>query len=393
MTGFSESTLRIIELPELAPHLPFFFDDCSLAFYLRIRNKTLWWIIKNTNKHYTVSKIPKKKGTRLIHKPSIALKAILRRALVRVLEPLQEQLGDHVTAYRPGRSVRDAVLQHIPPCPICDGMPWGTSALKHECPREGTCVQLDLRDFFPTHRRAWIRHYFKSLGYGHDVSGYLAALFTVTNIPNPKAHKPGKRDLSYKKYFSGVPQGAPTSGAICNLVADHRLDRHMLPRLKHWNEVHGLEGTSQWVYTRYADDMTFSCGRKLDEQERHDFTKDIVTLIRRAGYEINKTKTRHSQNGKRRSLLGMTFNHRPNYRADKYDSLRSLTRNCMRNGFETQFERAGFASAEELIDWLRGTLLWVNQINPKKGARLLQMFQTATEFELVPPVSGLTEVE
>ena len=378
MTGFSESTLRIIELPQLEPHLPYLFDDCSLAFHLRIRNKTLWWLIRNTNRHYTVSKIPKKKGTRLIHKPSNTLKAILKRALVRILEPLQEGLGDHVTAYRPGRAVRDAVLQHIPPCPVCEEMPWGTSACKHNCPREGSCIQLDLKDFFPTHRRSWIRNYFKELGYGHDVSGYLAALFTVTNIPNPKRGKPGKYDAAHRKHFSGVPQGAPTSGAICNLIADHRLDKHILPRLAHWDKVHGLDGTSRWVYTRYADDMTFSCGKQLNPQERGEFIKNMVTIIRKAGYEVNKTKTRYSQNGKRRALLGMTFNHRPNYRADKYDSLRSLTHNCMRHGFESQFERAGFDSVDELTDWLRGTLLWVKQINPEKGARLIQMFEAAT---------------
>lgn len=388
MTGFSESTLRIIELPQLEPHLPYLFDDCSLAFYLRIRNKTLWWIIRNTNKHYTMSKIPKKRGTRLIHKPSNTLKAILKRALVRILEPLQEGLGDHVTAYRPGRSVRDAVLQHIPPCPVCEEMPWGTSAPKHDCPREGTCVQLDLKDFFPTHRRAWIREYFKSLGYSHGVSGYLAALFTVTNIPNPKRGKPVKYDATHRKHFSGVPQGAPTSGAICNLIADHRLDKYIIPQLAHWNEVHGLGGTSKWVYTRYADDMTFSCGKQLSSQERGEFIKDMVTVTRKAGYEINKTKTRYSQNGKRRALLGMTFNHRPNYRADKFDSLRSLTYNCMRHGFESQFERAGFGSVGEFTDWLRGTLLWVNQINPEKGSRLMAMFEAATPMKEEPHVKN-----
>jgi hypothetical protein len=224
----------------------------------------------------------------------------------------------------------------------------------------------------------------------------MAALFTVTRMPNPKFQppvKPGEVDWANRPYFTGVPQGAPTSGALCNLIADRRLDRHIFPALERWNTVHGLEGPARWVYTRYADDLTFSCGKKLNDRERGEFMKDIVTIARRAGYEINGKKTRYSQNGKRRSLLGMTFNQLPNYRADKYGSLRCLTHNCAKHGFESQFERAGFGSAAELTDWLRGMLNWVNQINPEKGAKLLTMFRTASELQITEPVTGLTEAK
>jgi hypothetical protein len=199
----------------------------------------------------------------------------------------------------------------------------------------------------------------------------------VTNIPNPEAHRKGKKDWSQRRFFSGVPQGSPTSGAVCNLVADFRLDSKILPKLEYWNTQHNLEGASKWVYTRYADDMTFSCGIPLSVSQRKEFTKDMITLIRRAGYEINPTKTRYSQNGKRRHLLGMTFNQRPNYRADKYAALRCLTFNCAKHGFASQFERAGFKTAYELSDWLRGILQWVAQINPEKGGRLLEVYHAA----------------
>jgi hypothetical protein len=48
-----------------------------------------------------------------------------------------------------------------------------------------------------------------------------------------------------------LPQGACATPAISNLAA-RKLDR-------------GLSGTARkmgWTYTRYADDLTFSCGRE-----------------------------------------------------------------------------------------------------------------------------------
>jgi len=366
MPGFKETTLHEIELPSLPDYAPYIFDDASLAALLRIRTSTLWWILLYPNNQYSRYTIPKKRGLRVIHAPRKGMKYILRRANAYLLSPLHEQLGQHVTAYRAGRSVRDAVLQHIPFCPVCAA---GKATEQHDCPKHGTCIQLDLQDFFPTTRRAWIRNYFKHVGYSHLVAGYLASLLTVTNIPN-KAFP----EFSTRRTFTGAPQGAPTSGAICNLVADWRLDTKILRLLSQWNRAEGYSNSSphRWRYTRYADDMTFTIGNKMHGPGVTERLRQISEVIHQAGYKVNKRKTRWSAYWRRKQLLGMTFNEHPNLPADQYRRLRAIVHNCTRYGIDSQFTKAGFDNSDNFTDWLLGFSNWAQDINPAKCGPLHQ---------------------
>ena len=47
--GFAESTFDTITVPE-TEHL--LIDDCTLAFFLGFRNKTLWHLIQNKENQY-----------------------------------------------------------------------------------------------------------------------------------------------------------------------------------------------------------------------------------------------------------------------------------------------------------------------------------------------------
>lgn len=378
MTGFKKSLIVIHELPNLPDYVPFIFDDCSLASLLRIKTSTLWWVLRNIDDQYSQIRKKKKRGYRIIHRPKRHTKAILRRANDVLLEPLQKQLGPHVTAYRTGKSTRDAVIQHIPSCPICEELPLHTTAPDHACPRLGTCIQLDLHDFFPSTRRSWIRKYFKHIGYGHSVSSYLASLFTVTDIPNLQYRKRKAHNLPTRKHFTGVPQGAPTSGAICNLIADYRLDRKIFTMLHQWEKEPGLSGAPNWTYTRYSDDLTLTCKTRLTPAAEVRVKNQLYQIIRDAGYQVNTTKTRStSGNNQRRHLLGMTFNRHPNYQQDRYRRIRAIVHNCATFGIESQYTKANFGTPAEFINQLRGTLYWIRQINNNKGQTLLDKFLPA----------------
>lgn len=384
MVGFAQSSLVLHEFPSIPPHAPLILDDCALAFLLRIRTKSLWWLISVAKRNYKKHRIPKKKGARIIHAPEKHMLAILRRANARILDPLQEQLGAHVTAYRPGLGVRDAVLQHIPPCPICDATESTQTPKRHDCPRRGTCIKMDIKDFYPSTSRTLVRRYFKRLGYSHDVSSYLAALFTVTDLPNP-AHNPNKKyNPDIPKFRTGVPQGAPTSGAICNLVANHRIDRRIFHVLASWNTKLELTGHYAWKYTRYSDDMTFTCGRELPPETRKEIIADLTAAVSKSGYRINHSKTRSTAGWRgQRYLLGMVFNDHPNYQRKRYRRLRAIVHNCSVSGLSTQFEKAGFEDVHTFQNWLRGTIGWVMQINSKRGQPLLDEYHQALELHPV----------
>lgn len=379
--GYSNSSITTIELPKNVPeYLPLAIDDCSLAFHLGFRNKILWYVLYDTTAQYRRILIPKAKGgLRVIHEPSDIMKRMSKNLLVRFFDPLQERLTPHVSAYRKGLSVKDAVTQHIRPCPICEAATPDKTPPKHNCPRCGTFIHLDLKDFFPSTTRARVRNYIKTLGYSHDVAGLIANLTIVQDIPNPKYQKKLAVTSNYKvpRFFTGVPQGAPASGAICNLTANHYLDQKIIKYLAEQDERAGLTEERKWVYTRYSDDLSFSCGISLSLEERKQIIADLSDIIYRAGYRVNKSKTRSVQGYQRRILLGMVFNQKPNIPKEIYYRFRAIVHNCATRGFETQFEKAKQPSAAAMVDWLKGKVNWFTQINENKGTKLQQVLNLA----------------
>jgi len=82
-------------------------------------------------------------------------------------------------------------------------------------------------------------------------------------------------DGSKKDYYV-LPQGAPTSPIITNMICD-KLD-HRLGGLAH---RFGLN------YTRYADDITFSSMHNVF-QENSDFRKELLRIIGDQGFVLNE---------------------------------------------------------------------------------------------------------
>lgn len=367
--GYGFTSIDTIELPDIEKSL-YILDDCSLAFHLGFKNRVFWYAINCREDMYKVYAIPKRRGgKRLIHAPNPMMKTLLRQAHNKLLVPLQESLGDHVTAYRRGRSTKQAVAQHIPKCEICDAEDKSKTPKNHRCPRRGTYINMDLQDFFPSTRRSWIRNYFKELGYSHFVAGLIAQLLTV-NMPNPRYGTKFERPEE-RKYISGVPQGSPASGAICNIIADWKLDKNILTYMDELNARHNLTDPEwQWKYTRYSDDLAFTCGKNLPLKVKENIAKKLVTICNQSGYRVNKRKTRITNTFYRKQLLGIVFNVHPNVAKDEYLKLRALIHNCLVQGFNTQYRKAQKENEEELISWLKGKVNYVQQINPDRGARL-----------------------
>lgn len=379
--GYRETDVNIITLPTLPNNVPYVVDDFSLATSLGFRNQILWWILTKPDAHYEMFNIPKsKRGKfRYIHSPAPAMKLLSERLNKRFLDPLQNKLGPHVTAYRHGHSITDAVKSHIRKCPICDEAPKGATPANHNCPKKGTYIHMDLRDFFTRTSRAWVRNYFKSLGYSHTVASYLSALTTVSNIPNPVRKRRGNKD-EIAETVAGVPQGAPTSGAICNLIADKKLDPILLSLMRTLNLRDNLTDEWGWRYTRYSDDLTFTCGKEYTPAEQEYIVKQISSIINTSGYRVNKAKTVIAQGYSRKKMLGVVFNQVPNYPRKEYMRIRAITHNCLTHGFKAEYEKAGCVSVPKFVSWLRGKINWINQINPTKGAALLQEFNEALEL-------------
>ena len=108
---------------------------------------------------------------------------------------------------------------------------------------------------------------------------------------------------------TGLPQGAPTSVAVADIVlfpVDIRLG--------------GLATKQGLTYTRYIDDLTFSGGQRVVRYQK--VAHKIVTEL---GWELN-AKGGVVGHGQRHTLLGAVVNYKPNVCGEYYREVRSYLR-------------------------------------------------------------------
>jgi hypothetical protein len=194
-------------------------------------------------------------GRRVIEEPEEQLKRVQRLILRRLLGRLRSHAAAH------GFERRHSIV---------------TAALPHA--RRAVVLRMDVQDFFPSTRAKRVQSYFRRTGWGAEASALLTKLCT---------------------HREGLPQGAPTSPRLSNLV-NFRLDA----RLDALARTHGAS------YTRYADDMTFSFGS--DEHE------SLVAVIRTTkkvlleeGYRLHtERKLRVLRPHMRQTVAGLVVNER-----------------------------------------------------------------------------------
>ncbi|MDE6026518.1 MAG: reverse transcriptase family protein, partial [Muribaculaceae bacterium] len=164
-------------------------------------------------KAYIEFEIPKKYGgTRRISSPNSQLKRI-QQCINLMLQTLCE-VSQEATGFVPDRSIVTNAEKHL------------DSSVIFNC---------DLKDFFPSITKEMVR---KSLA--EELQNYQVSR-EVVNMLSSLVTAPRKDGVE------ALPQGAPTSPVVSNLVLK-KLDR----RLSIFAEKNGYR------YSRYADDITFS---------------------------------------------------------------------------------------------------------------------------------------
>lgn len=156
-----------------------------------------------------------------------------------------------------------------------------------------------------------------------------------------------------------LPQGAPTSPALANLVA-YRLDARLA----------GLAGAGQASYTRYADDLVFSGGEPFARSLRR-FVTTVAGIVLEEGFAIQHRKTRIMRQATRQRAAGIVINERVNSSRKDYDILKAILHNCVRDGSSEQ-NRAGITNFRA---HLAGRVAHVSSLNPARGDRLRRVFE------------------
>jgi len=156
-----------------------------------------------------------------------------------------------------------------------------------------------------------------------------------------------------------LPQGAPTSPSLANLMA-HRLDCRL----------NGLAKSAGAAYTRYADDLAFSGGEPFHHRvERFALHAAAITL--EEGLAVNHRKTRMMRQGVRQQLAGVVVNRKPNLRRKDLELLEAVLFNCIRSGPMSQ-NRTGVANFRAHLE---GRVGFVRMINPIRGLQFQALLQ------------------
>lgn len=156
---------------------------------------------------------------------------------------------------------------------------------------------------------------------------------------------------------NSLPQGSPCSPVITNLIA-HPLDIRLA----------SLAKRNSCIYTRYADDITFSTRDKEFNQEiikTEEFSVLIGNSLRkeieRAGFKINDKKTRVQFCDSRQDVTGLVVNEKVNIKREYWKTTRSMCHKLFTTGTYIKITPNG--EIEGTIDELQGRLNFIDSVD------------------------------
>ena len=306
--------------------LPKLTSESELRAWLGIqRKKDLLRLLRpgcGTGAPYVEFTIPKASGgSRTISAPRLPLKKLQRRILDEILAKLPVHAASH--GFVRGRSVVSNAKPHL-----------GAALV----------LKMDLRDFFPTIHFRRVVGLFQGIGYAADVAQILAGLCT---------HR-GKLADGYVLWPGVLPQGAPTSPAIANLLC-RRLDARLS----------GLAKQAGGVYTRYADDLTFSFAAVPDKGIGR-FAWWVDQICQQEGFVENSAKRRVLQRHNQQRITGIVVNSALHIPRSARHTFRALLHNVRLDGLA-----AHARGRKDFRAYLLGFASYVRMVQPTLGRALL----------------------
>lgn len=216
-------------------------QEKHLAYTLKVNIKEIHSIIENIDNYYKERNIIKegkngKHKFRIINPSQRRLKVIQKRIQDRIL--LKLELPSYGYGAVKGRDNVDNANTH--------------KGKKYK-------FTTDLRNFFPSISHHKVFEMFLLYSFSPEVSRILTQLTT---------------------YKGRLPQGAPTSSTIANLVF-----------VKTGNNLNSFAKEHQLTFTSFVDDLTFS-----SPVDFKDVTNEIIDMIIKDGFKISHNKTNYSRN-------------------------------------------------------------------------------------------------
>lgn len=218
---------------------------------------------------------------RIISVPDDRLMATQRWINAQILQKMD--VHDASTAFKSGCDIVEAASRHC-------GCRW--------------LIKMDIVNFFESVSEQQVFHVFSAAGYQKLVAFELARICTRMGQHSfarrgRKWMSPGQPDQAITEYHSSLlghlPQGAPTSPMLANL-AMVRFDEI----------VTAIAADRGLVYSRYADDLSFSTD---DDAFDRSHAQTLISLVKSElqnhGFRSHYAKTKICPPGSRRIVLGL----------------------------------------------------------------------------------------
>ena len=268
--------------------------------------KTLYGLSNSLEKHYHTVYLPKSDGSkRKLSVPDLILKLVQKSIADNIL--IQYPISKYAKAYKPGSSIQKKARPHV-----------GKKKI----------LKLDIEGFFDHILYSRVKD---TVFYEEKYSESIRILLTM---------------LCY--YNDSLPQGAPTSPAITNII------------MYDFDETVGAFCNEKNIaYTRYCDDMTFS--GDFDEKEIISFVKNVLFKF---GLHLNNRKTAVVPATKRQCVTGIVVNEKMNITKDYRKKVRQEVYYIRKFGLDGCLNNMGISDKERYLSSLKGRIAFVLQTIP-----------------------------
>jgi RNA-directed DNA polymerase len=333
--NFTESNLERLQIDRL----PILHDGADIANAMGISLSQLRFLAfsrrVSTVSHYVRFQIPKKTGgVRAISAPLPRLKQSQQWILDNILESIVLHPSAH--GFRRGRSIVTNAQPHV-------------GAL--------VVINLDLENFFPSISYRRVKGVFCSLGYSEAVATILGLICTEPDITQIEMDG---RNYYISQTERRLPQGAPSSPAITNLLC-RRLDRRL----------QGLAQSRGFVYTRYADDLTFSTTNSEKLRDIGNILQGVSSIVAHEGLIVHPDKTRVLRQSQQQEVTGVVVNEKLNVDRATLKKFRATLYQIEKDGLAGK----QWGKGDDVLMSIEGFANYIAMVNPVKGSDFLAKVQ------------------
>ncbi len=289
-----------------------YFELETLAKDLDVSTGTLYRLSNNINAHYHTKTIRKPDGgKRVLSIPDYVLKRVQKRINDVILFCMPVSI--YAKAYNPGDSPLGNAIPHL---------------------KNRVIIKLDIRQFFDHVTYPMVKEKVFRKELFSESNRILLSLLCM--------------------YDESLPQGAPTSPAISNVLL-YDFDS----RIGKWCSQRNI------VYTRYCDDMTFS--GEFENRYPIDVIRKVRSELKKYGLIINSKKRQILHDGQRKKITGIVVNDKANVPIEYRKRIRQEIYYIRKFGIEAHLHNIGYEeSTKHYLRSLLGRINYVLSVNRNK---------------------------